>query len=80
MEERLENLTLSKLDTGVPKSNNLAQLLVQGLHSKDKSMLKTVLHVDDEEIIKNTVSRLPINVIIPLVNELNYYIQGKTLM
>lgn len=81
MELRLENLNLSKTEIGsVPKSENMAQLLVQGLHSKDKDILRTVLHVKDEQIIKNTISRLPINVIVPLINELNRYVQGKTTM
>lgn len=79
MELRLENLTLSKTDAaGVPKSNNMSQLLVQGLHSKDKDILRTVLSVTDEQVIKNTVSRLAITAIVPLVNELNNYIRGKT--
>ncbi|KAJ8926553.1 hypothetical protein NQ314_021069 [Rhamnusium bicolor] len=81
MEKRLENLTLNKLDgsSKVPKVDNVAQLLVQGLHSKDKNILRTVLCKREENIIKNTVKRLPITMLIPLIQELSNFIQGKTL-
>lgn len=80
MEKRLENLTLNKLDhSDVPQANNMAQLLIQGLHSKDKHILRTVLFKKDEEIIKNTVKRLPITVLVQLIQELAPLIQGKTL-
>ncbi|XP_056630319.1 WD repeat-containing protein 43 [Diorhabda sublineata] len=80
MEKRLENLTLGKAEGNkVPKADNVAQLLIQGLHSKDKNILKTVLYQKDEEIIRNTVKRLPITTFVPFVQELTSYIQGKTL-
>lgn len=80
MEKRLENLQLNKLDNGakVPRVDNMAQLLVQGLHSKDKNIMRSVLSNPDENVIKNTVKRLPMPVIVPLVQELNDLIQGKT--
>lgn len=80
MEKRLENLQLNKLDNGarVPKVDNVAQLLVQGLHSKDKNIMRSVLSNKDESVVKNTVKRLPMPVIVPLVQELNALIQGKT--
>lgn len=79
MEQRLENLTLNQLDSGVPKQDNLAQLLVQGLHSKDNTILQSVLCKRDENVVKNTIKRLPMQVIIPLLAELTALIQGKTL-
>lgn len=80
MEKRLENLQLNKLDNGarVPKMDNVAQLLVQGLHSKDKNIMRSVLSNKDENVIRNTVKRLPMPVIVPLVQELSSLIQGKT--
>lgn len=80
MEKRLENLQLTKLNNAgkVPKVDNVAQLLVQGLHSNDKNILRTVLNSRDENVIKNTVKRLPMPVIVPLVKELSTLIQGKT--
>lgn len=80
MEQRLENLTLTKTDINskVPKIDNVAQLLVQGLHSKDKHILRSVLVNRDESVIRSTIKRLPMPVIIPLVQELIAYVQGKT--
>lgn len=79
MEQRLENLALNKLDDSkVPRSDNVAQLLLQGLHSKDQNILRTVLNKRDENVIRNTVKRLSVAAIVPLVQELNNYIQGKT--
>lgn len=79
MEKRLENLTLNSTGSNAPKGDNVAQLLVQGLHSKDKSILFSVLSRRDENVIKNSVKRLPVTVLEPLIQELNKYIQGKTL-
>lgn len=81
MEKRLENLALNKLDekSKVPRSDNVAQLLIQGIHSKDKNILRTVLTKRDENVIRNTVKRLSVAAIVPLIEELNSYIQGKTL-
>lgn len=79
MEKRLENLTLNKFDSSVPRADNVAQLLVQGLNSKDKTILQNVLSKRDENTVQNTVRRLPMQVIIPLLTELTTLIQGKTL-
>lgn len=80
MEKRLENLQLNKLDNGarMPRVDNVAQLLVQGLHSKDKNIMRSVLSTKDETVVRNTVKRLPMPVIVPLVHELNSLIQGRT--
>lgn len=61
-----------------PKGENLAQLLIQGLHSGDKNLLSTVLFVKKESVIKNTVAKLPVQAIVPLLNELKNMLQGKT--
>lgn len=80
MEKRLENLTLGKTEgSKVPTADSVANLMIQGLHSKDKKILKTVLYQKDEEVIRNTVKRLPITALVPLLQELSNYIQGKTL-
>lgn len=79
MEQRLENLTLTQSDISkVPRAENVAQLLIQGLHSKDKHILKNVLNQKDETIIRNTIKRLPLTVIQPLLEELTSLLQGKT--
>ncbi|KAJ8920002.1 hypothetical protein NQ315_006532, partial [Exocentrus adspersus] len=81
MEKRLENLTLNKVDgaSAVPKADNMAQLLIQGLHSKDRDILRTVLYRKDDTVVRNTVKRLPVTVLIPLIQELTHFIHGKTL-
>ncbi|XP_018566878.1 WD repeat-containing protein 43 [Anoplophora glabripennis] len=81
MEKRLENLTLNKSDLvkGVPKVDNLSQLLIQGLHSKDQDILRTVLYRKDDSVIRNTVKRLPVSALIPLIQELTQLLKGKTL-
>ncbi|XP_063229733.1 WD repeat-containing protein 43 isoform X2 [Bacillus rossius redtenbacheri] len=82
LEERLNNLTVSKLDktTGVPKPDSMTQLLVQGLNSKDKKMMQNVLFTSDERLIRNTVSRLPGQYVMSLVKELTTRMLGRTYM
>ncbi|GLH15348.1 WD repeat-containing protein 43 [Gryllus bimaculatus] len=77
MEERLNNLTLNRSDSGVPHADNVAHLLLQGLRSKDKRTIHTVLLQRDEAVIKRTVARLPVQVVVPLVEELASLMQGK---
>lgn len=82
MEIRLENLSL-KTAANTPgetptKATNMAQLLMQGLHSKDKAILRDVLLIQDETMVKNTVARLPVETIAPLLKELTAMLQGKT--
>ncbi|XP_050312161.1 WD repeat-containing protein 43 [Anthonomus grandis grandis] len=79
MEQRLENLTLTKPEGAAPRVNNVAQLLLQGLHSKDRNILRAALCRKDEEIIRNTVKRLPIAVFETLVKELALLVHGKTI-
>lgn len=43
------------------------------------SILQGVLMKKDEKIIQNTISRLPVQYLIPLIRELTSYIHGKTL-
>ncbi|KAK3922503.1 WD repeat-containing protein 43 [Frankliniella fusca] len=83
MEERLENLSLSMARTderssGLPRPDNLAQLMLQALISKDKPMLQTVLLRREEDVIRNTVQRLPLQVIEPLLKELTTLLHAKT--
>ncbi|KAK5640559.1 hypothetical protein RI129_011370 [Pyrocoelia pectoralis] len=81
MEIRLENLKLNKLDSKSKTSrvNNVAQLLIQGLHSKNKAILASVLNGDHgDTVIKDTIKRLPVPVLLPLIEELTSLIQGTT--
>lgn len=59
------------------KGDNMVQLLMQGLQSKEKDILNHVLFTKKESVIRNTVAKLPVQAIIPLLRELNVMIQGK---
>ena len=53
----------------------MVQLLLQGLHNKDRKILDSVLDRADEELIENTVKKLPVEFVIPLIKELQHYIK-----
>lgn len=50
---------------------------IQGLKSKDVRILHDVLLDKDENVIRTTVSRLPIEAVLPLSVELISMLQGK---
>ncbi|XP_034944637.1 WD repeat-containing protein 43 [Chelonus insularis] len=83
LQNRLENLSLN-VETNLPgqtplKGANMAQLLFQGLMSKDTKILTEVLYIKREEkLIKNTILKLPVQAITPLLQELTTMLQGKT--
>ena len=54
--------------------------LFQGLHSKDKKILQSVLMRNDPVLISNTVARLSLQCTLPLIKELATLIQGKTVV
>lgn len=78
----LERLRLLSKDgsqsvTTPPKTDSLLQLLLQGLHNKDRKILDSVLDRTDENLIETTVRKLPIEGVIPLIQELQHYIRGR---
>ncbi|NXT47574.1 WDR43 protein, partial [Pluvianellus socialis] len=81
IEERLEALDIdvSKVKTpgGLPQTDSFAVLLVQGLESNDAEILNRVLNTRKENVIKNTVARMPIHAVIPLLHELTKRLQGN---
>ncbi|XP_064914776.1 WD repeat-containing protein 43-like isoform X1 [Columba livia] len=81
IEERLEALDIdvSKVKTpgGLPQTDSFAVLLVQGLESNDAEILNRVLNTRKEHVIKNTVARMPIHAVIPLLHELTKRLQGN---
>lgn len=81
MEERLDNLSLTRQEAvshKPPQADSMAHLLMQGLHSKDKKILQSVLMQKDPVLISSTVMRLSLQCIVPLLKELVTLIQGKT--
>ncbi|XP_069677542.1 WD repeat-containing protein 43 isoform X2 [Periplaneta americana] len=80
MEERLENLSLTRHETGrhePPRAESMAHLLMQGLVSKDKKILQNVLMRKDPALISSTVMRLSLQCTVPLLKELVTLVQGK---
>ncbi|XP_042881003.1 WD repeat-containing protein 43-like isoform X2 [Penaeus japonicus] len=79
MEERLNTLVLDTptVKGEVPKADNLTQLLLQGLHSKDKRLLSGVFDRRDQDLINNTVRRLPVQAVVPLIEHLQTLVMGK---
>uniref|UniRef100_A0AAZ3SCK6 Small-subunit processome Utp12 domain-containing protein n=1 Tax=Oncorhynchus tshawytscha TaxID=74940 RepID=A0AAZ3SCK6_ONCTS len=81
IEERLGEINLSLEKGGVKETpslqtDNFAVLLVQGLESKDANILNNVFQTRKDNLIKKTVSRLPIPAVLPLVEELTKRMQG----
>ena len=48
---------------------------MQGLHNGDRKILDSVLDRADEDLIAKTVGRLPVEAVVPLVEELQHYIK-----
>lgn len=82
LQTRLDNLSLnaeaSTTDKSTSKVDNMAQLLMQGLHSEDENILTSVLMNRKESVVKNTVAKLPVQAIFPLLKRLTIMLQGKT--
>uniref|UniRef100_A0A1Q3EY68 Small-subunit processome Utp12 domain-containing protein n=1 Tax=Culex tarsalis TaxID=7177 RepID=A0A1Q3EY68_CULTA len=82
MEDRLENLALTG-DGGDVKSagisqKNMAHLLLQGLHSKDAEILRSVFSRNEPELIQRTAERIPAQYISALLGEISTLMQQKT--
>lgn len=78
METRLENLTFDSLGQSNAVGRNVAQLLVQALHSHDSNLLRMVFLNKDEQVIRATLKRLPPLYIANLITELTALAQKKT--
>uniref|UniRef100_A0A673CAP7 Uncharacterized protein n=1 Tax=Sphaeramia orbicularis TaxID=375764 RepID=A0A673CAP7_9TELE len=83
IEERLGEIDLSTVSTekGALKgkaslqTDNFAVLLVQGLESKDASILNKVLQTRKDMVINKTVARLPLPVVLPFVEEFVLFVR-----
>jgi len=80
VEERISLLSTdpsTPSTTTTPRTDTLAQLLAQGLHSNDSRILDSVLDRADMELIDNTVKKIPAEAVVPLVAVLQKYIKGR---
>jgi len=79
VEERVSLLSTQPSTTAgaAPRTDTMAQLLAQGLHSNDTRILDSVLDRADLELIDNTVKRIPAEAVVPLVSVLQKYIKGR---
>ncbi|RWS02222.1 WD repeat-containing protein 43-like protein [Dinothrombium tinctorium] len=65
------------LSSEPPRADNFVHLLMQGLQSKDRRMLSTVLQRGDINLIKNTIKRLPMEYLSSLLEELQRHLYYK---
>ncbi|GAB6021815.1 WD repeat-containing protein 43 [Chamberlinius hualienensis] len=79
MDKRLGSLKLNVQpgEDSRTSSDNVAHLLIQGLHSNDKKILNQVFGLRSRESIEKTVQRLPIETIIPAIRELQLRIETR---
>lgn len=80
LKDRLENLSLDDKNVSdkSQKGESMVHLLIQGLQSKEKSILDRVLYEKKATNIQSTVAKLPVQAVIPLLKELTVMMQGKT--
>lgn len=63
--------------TTPPRTDSMCNLLLQGLNNRDRKILDSVLDRAEEDLIENTVRKLPFEAVIPLITELQHYIKGR---
>ncbi|KAL0273648.1 UNVERIFIED_CONTAM: hypothetical protein PYX00_006272 [Menopon gallinae] len=79
LEERIENLALvNTISSDAPKKDNMAHLLIQGLQSRDRTILNNILFQTDDAVVNSTVKNLPAQALVPLVRELTRLLSGQT--
>ncbi|CAG5127789.1 unnamed protein product, partial [Candidula unifasciata] len=80
VEERLNAMSSDVPSDGhvrqPPVANTLSRLLQQGLLSGDAKILTGVFQETNETVVKNTLKRLPVSFIVPLVKEIDKGMTG----
>ncbi len=66
----LSRSSSSEVATTPPRTDSLVQLLLQGLHNRDEKILMSVLNRAEQEVIDKTVRKLPVEGVVPLIQEL----------
>jgi len=74
LEERIAILQPSSTKT----SDSLARLLIQGLQSNNKDILRSVGERCNEEMMDATIKTLPLEYVVPFLKELYQRMQGKS--
>ncbi|CAL1536918.1 unnamed protein product [Lymnaea stagnalis] len=59
-----------------PLANTLSRLLQQGLLSGDSKILTNVFQETNDAVVRNTIKRLPVSLIVPLVKEIQKGMTG----
>ncbi|ESP04564.1 hypothetical protein LOTGIDRAFT_63496, partial [Lottia gigantea] len=80
MEDRLNAISIEKpgkKKEELPKADTLINLLSQGLQSNDKELIERVLHHENQQIITNTVRRLPVQLIVPFIKAISVRIHVR---
>lgn len=60
-----------------PKSHSLSDLLAQSAASNDSALLESALSVNDPDLIKQSLKRLPVPQVIPLLNAIVSRVQRR---
>ncbi|KAK2708665.1 WD repeat-containing protein 43-like [Artemia franciscana] len=76
LEQRTQSKT--KESSGFQQSSSVARLLLQGVQSGDEKILQQVLQKTDKNVIDDTVRKLPIQTIVPLLTLLTQNLHSRT--
>jgi hypothetical protein len=71
------NVSMREVPEGPDNGQSFAQLLMQGLQSKDVKILEEVLRVDSDAAIRSTLKRLPVEYVGPLLSVLSKWLTEK---
>ncbi|XP_019625691.1 PREDICTED: WD repeat-containing protein 43-like isoform X2 [Branchiostoma belcheri] len=81
IQERLDVITTDQGQTSggdtTPRADTLAVLLTQGLQSEDSDILQRVFSSANETLIRNTVQRIPVSLVVPLLKEVTRRMHGR---
>ena len=60
-----------------PTTDSVARMLAQAVRSQDRQLLEDVLSTGKEVVIRNTLKKLPVELVVPFLGELVKRIQTK---
>lgn len=75
--EAISALNSSSERQSRPTSESVARMLAQAVRSEDRQLLEDVLSTGKEAIIRNTLQRLPVELVVPFLGELVKRVQNK---